>query len=46
MLKRISGQEGLGMINLLVKMGMLTLVVVLVMITVPKVIQSMGYSQG
>jgi len=41
-----NGQKGSGMISLLVKMIMLTLVVTLVMIAVPKVIQSMGYSQG
>ena len=46
MLKRISRQKGSGMINLLIKLVMLTLVVSLVMIAVPKVIQSMGYSQG
>ncbi len=41
-----NGQKGAGMIKLLVKMVMLTLVVMLVMIAVPKVIQSIGYSQG
>jgi|GEM_PF-2338069 len=41
-----NGQKGSGMISLLIKMIMLTLVVSLVMIAVPKVIQSMGYSQG
>ncbi|HRW13396.1 MAG TPA: hypothetical protein P5549_09755 [Syntrophomonas sp.] len=46
MQNRNSGQQGFGLIKLMIKMAMLTVVLMLVAITVPKVIQSLGYSQG